>query len=667
MNMTFKGTERPLVLFPSGNVVFRSFDAVLADFLAFRRKRSRLRRSGCIGAFDVNGEPPRPGNRPSDCRKQSPANASPADACQFSGRLRRKAKTCVRFLSRELGLKRAHALPSRICCSQLRSAVRSCFDDLNEIQELSVKTSCKLETCYCQYCEDTLVPTREKKWKEARFQPQRVDESHLALFVKALERNVDAGWNKGKWPYIPNGHACLGKSRLEGGTWIPGEFSDDCEVVSVVSSGKPRIVTLFSEYNSSVLHSLHHSLYDSLKRKGWLLVGEPTNEKVASLNGGAYISVDYSSATDNIKTEYTRAAIEVLIEKGIGMTNEEIACLRVVGRLRVDGRPAESGQPMGSLMSFPLLCLINKTVVDLSLNEFLIRGEISFKEWTSHRCLINGDDLLLRDLSVPGLLLPVIQVHGSEVGLVVNDDKTMVDARKGEINSTLFVDGIKQKKINCGALFMGRCVEDVVGMAYRSSLSVDGFLYLVKRNLGLLRDAKVKLHSPLPLRHLDALIRDLDIRGALRTIPSEGTEPYNPFPVVPVPDGYDLSREEEIALIESRVLRLRSMDFRPVKKIRQIKNEIARQSLRRATRRKPNTGDMTLAVLAKGWEEKRWESLARKDSPVYIVPYEHVCDHCATRSHIERMICEIRELKRVSWLPVRGCQVPGADPSGWAL
>jgi hypothetical protein len=569
-------------------------------------------------------------------------------------------------LEAELGVKRAHALPSRIECGYLRSAIRSCFGYLTEVQELSVKTAQKLEKSFCPYCESSKVQDNIRKWKKERFESVQVDDDHLTLFAAQFGRNVELGWNRGKYPYIPNGHACLGVSRREGGTWVQGDFSTACSVASVVSAGKPRIVTLFSEKNNSLLHSLHRSLYSSLSRKGWLLVGDPTNEHVASLNGGEYISVDYRSATDNIKTAYTRAAIEVLINKGEGLTCDEVLALRCVGSLELDGARATRGQPMGSLMSFPLLCLINKTVVDLALNDLLIKDQIHFKEWSGHRCLINGDDLLLRDTSASGALLPVLIANGEAVGLTVNIEKTMVDSEKGEINSTLFVNAVKQKKSNCGALFMSPDEGDVIGYSDRSTLTIDGFLHCVRRGRMLLYSQQKKIFGPLPCKRFRAIVRDPSIRSSITGSSVKITEAANPFPVVPKPVGYDLTREEEIALIDRRVNRLREEGYRPPRGDLPYTVQVSRTSLRRALKRDKPAGDTQLRVLVDGWELKQKEK--RMEDPLSEhVPFEHVCDECSGKGLAFRLICEIRELKRVAWLPARGCQVPGTDPSDWAL
>jgi hypothetical protein len=445
----------------------------------------------------------------------------------------------------------------------------------------------------------------------------------------------------------------------------------------VVSSGKPRTVTLHSENNTRCLFSLHKALYGTLKRKGWLLVGSPTDSRVASLNGGgSYISVDYSSATDNIKTAYTRAAIEVLIEKGVGLDQPQLAAMRAVGRPTIDGKIATRLQPMGSMMSFPLLCLINKTVVDLAHNDLLTLGEISFKEWTSHRCLINGDDLLYRDFEkLPGKLLERIEVHGRKVGLIINREKTMVCPERGEINSTVFLNGEEEKKINLSALFMGPEVNDVLGFAHQASTTVEGFRTLVRRNLKQLEGQKVKLQSRLPGSRFEILRRDRVIRTALLSRFREEPTQTNLFPVVVKPEGYNLTGEEEIALIDREVIRLReTVDFYHRKEILgslspNLKERIEPfPSLRKALKREPPSEESILRILADGWKESIYK-LLRENVLVGSDPVTTFCGDHVYSSKVAQLVCIMRTYKERKengrLLPIEGDSNPVPDDEGF--
>jgi hypothetical protein len=393
------------------------------------------------------------------------------------------------------------------------------------------------------------------------------------------------------------------------------------------------VVTLFSEGLAANLTPLHRALYKCLRREGWLLVGSPTRERVEFLNGtgeyaaGAYVSVDYKSATDNIKLDYVRRAVKVLKEKaGVPLTDDQCRALDVVANLRV-GDPesgwrssvvCQTGQPMGAVMSFPLLCLINKTTVDMAITDMLRRREVSVKEWRSHRCLINGDDLLYRDFkTAPGKLLSGIRFHGSKIGFIVNDEKTMVDAEYGEINSTVFRNGVEERKVNVSSLFMKRDVADVLGYAAQSVVSRRGFRTVVRRNVGLLYGQKEKVQGPLPGSYFSVLQGDSRIRSAICHDPEVSRVPdTNPLPITRKPAGYDLTRVREVAVINREVERLRSLKRKVPKGLRQRTKEGKLQSVQQALRRKkPRRGESILSVLAHAWEETRWDAVVKEDTP----------------------------------------------------
>jgi len=599
--------------------------------------------------------------------------------CLNRARLRRKAKVLVRFLEAETGLKRAHALSSRIECGFLRSAIRRCFDvsDLNEVDELSIKTAMKVEKTWCKSCR-TKLDALSDKWKKERFAETRVDDDHLSKFATALARNVPEQWNlEGVWPYVPNGHATAYNSCMEGGNWNEEPLDRTMSVAAVVSSGKPRIVTAYSAGLTEVLYPLHKALYACFKRKGWLLTGDPNPEQVASLNGrGEYISVDYESATDKIKTAYSRAAVEVLIRKSVGLSETQEWALRSVGELEIDGSPATIGQPMGMMMSFPLLCLINKTCVDLTLNDLLTEGKISPKEWTSHRCLINGDDLLLRSPVPDGRLeyLPRHMQHGEQIGLRLQMSKTKVSATIAEINSTLFVDGALEKKSNAG-IFKGGDVTDVLGYCDRSTRTIEGFLIAVRH---LVRNLRFQVRKaprlPLPLGKWRALLHEARVnpklKEALTTVVVE--EPVgNAFPIVEEPPGFDLNAVEAKAAIEARVSQLRkegykgegcrgdhsnmfftNMNVRLGIVTRKSVQGIT--SLRKALGRNRTIHQrQVLKVLADVWETKQKKVLVEEDKAsgeddvlMDVLRFEHVCDCCSGSSAISRLQCEIKAFKK---------------------
>lgn len=556
----------------------------------------------------------------SDCPEEEGNHEEPVE-CQAKGFLLGKARGVLRHLKRYHGVKPdGHLPPGGPDCLSFRKSIRDCLPcNLTTVQELSVKTVSKLVRRGCQFCSSQLDATAENYINE-RFKPVEVDTERLTEFKRALSMNVDEGWNLSEDVYIPNGHCSLGANRKQGGNWNEDEFAEYCNVMPILSQGKPRVVTVYSAFNSEVLSPLHRSLFRTLRRKGWLLVGPPTDSKVADLNGrGPLLSYDYRAATDNIKAKCVEAAIEVLMEKAVGLTDEQIACLRVVCELRftADGPVALRGQPMGSLMSFPLLCLINKTVTDLALLDLLKAKKVTFKEWTSHRCMINGDDLLLR--SPVEDYKEYDDAHrrwGDVVGLIVNEEKTMVSNEQGEINSTLFVKGTEVKKTNLSALYMSNSTDDVVGVAYEAASTVAEFRRFVSLNARLLARQSDKFPSPVPRAFRVALLGSPKVRRALKCQPSsvrpadQGT-----LPMTEKPDGYDLSRSEECTATREavqRARRLRLWEAKIDKDARNclevVENAVSLSSVYRPRQKKPER-ELILACCSQFWERKRKKQL----------------------------------------------------------
>jgi len=591
-------------------------------------------RSKATVPFWVDLEPTEPENRFSVLGSKSRKERR-VDCCARSDDLRRKVQKIVRLLAEDQSLKAICKPPSGIVCGSLRASVRSMFPpELTLVQELSIKTAAKAEVQPCTFCEN-LQKRRLDDFRKARSSPVSVEESALERFATSFAANVPDGWNTKKVPYIPNGHGAFAARRKEGGNWVEEPFNEDCRLELVYSSGKPRVVTMYSSYNVAVLTPLHHSLYSFLKRRGWLLVGKPTEERLRQLiehqQNRDWLSFDYESATDNIKTAYVRRAVEILISKGRGLSEDEVRCLRVVSNLRLDGESANSGQPMGSPMSFPLLCLINKTVVDLALTDLLERGEIGFKEWSRHRCLINGDDLLTTSTS-GGCLVSAIARHGESVGLRVNKEKTLQSDEYGEINSTVFRHCVEQKKTNVASLWMGAGVDDVLGFAYESTLTPRGFRMVVERSVTRLARQKIKTTVLLPWAFRESAASSSSIKRALNSLPSvELPAPPNLFPVEPKPVGFSITRDEEATALAHRVRQVRERgsyksipaELKRINVLRKrvtsyVREEKCKPLALLKPAKRPAREDVVLSIFARFWERKRKEELLAADPPEVV-------------------------------------------------
>jgi len=616
-----------------------------------------------------------------------PTELEEPTVCALSAALRRKARAIVKLLRADQRLKAVHPLPKNIVCGSLRSTVRSMYPlSLTVAQELSIKSSTKVEAQPCGFCEAEQKSLLDK-WKKARRQPVSVDQQHLEEFRRAFSRNVPEGWDKDKKRvcWVPNGHASDEFHRSEGGNWNRQEFCREPRVELVYSAGKPRIVTLYSSYNTEVLKPLHDTLYTTIKRKGWLLVGSPTYERLKRLSDGCdgrdWLSFDYSSATDNIKLSYVRAMVDVLKQKSVGMSVDEINCLDVLGDLRVDEESAHSGQPMGSLMSFPLLCLANKTVVDMALSSLLTSGKIDFREWSRHRCLINGDDLLTKDTSSGGLVDAIV-AEGSKVGLVVNKEKTMRHPELGEINSTVFKNCVLEKKTNVSALWMGSDVSDVLGFAREATTTPRGFRMVVLANASRLARQKIKTAHHLPGDLVKQILTSKRLKHAISAQPSSRVpELTNLFPVETMPDGFALSWEEKVEVLTARVNRVRDEgQWRSLpterRRLTRLRKDLAAAPGERLPGRKifkllqpkKTTPEKTvLSIFAREWERKRKEellALSTHDDPTMIVSDLSGIDRILDAIRYERLTNEKLGVRAVEAPVHRSDNFISFEPAG---
>jgi DNA polymerase III delta prime subunit len=161
--------------------------------------------------------------------------------------------------------------------------------------------------------------------------------------------------------------------------------------------------------------------------------------KSTKTNQDLWLSGDYTAATDNFPMSVTNALLEGILEFVDNPSTKEWAryeCSSHVieypeGKLGVQS----SGQLMGSLLSFPLLCF---------LNDFIV-SEAGFSKG---KYLINGDDVVACG--------PIDTINkwkriAPTVGLSLSLGKNFVDPHFCTVNSQLFYDGqcLHTGKVSC--------------------------------------------------------------------------------------------------------------------------------------------------------------------------------------------------------------------------
>jgi len=251
--------------------------------------------------------------------------------------------------------------------------------------------------------------------------------------------------------YVPDQQGCLENSRLEGGTLgtsTEAHSSDDSLVRLGVAKtkGKFRTVTMQSARVKKILRPVHEALYDHLSESGWLVRGDVSREDFEAVfndkrKGEKIISGDYTAATDNIYLEAVSAIVDVLAECA-ELTEEErkvlvgsFTNLRWVGseylgldveeRRGVETHPIKRGSMMGNLVSFPLLCLLNKACFDMACDISYGSGERRIGRFNGDDCLFPGNE---------GFFALWRKITGS-YGLVVNESKTGIEDHWADLNS----------------------------------------------------------------------------------------------------------------------------------------------------------------------------------------------------------------------------------------
>lgn len=355
-------------------------------------------------------------------------------------------------------------------CLALRGSWDSAREDLlrrvrNRKESVRRRLSSTLSSCSrlfdrrCKPCD--FVAERRAKEKWDRHVAKDVDPIDLTLcrsWLPALRlavRELLGGWGRrldgrrvlGGDPflgeYVPDQQGCFEVVSCEGGTIAcsPDEYSGDWALVRrgvAKTKGKHRVVTMQSAEVKSVLTPVHNALYDHISSFGWCVRGDVRKEDFEAVvadrrEGERYISGDYQSATDNIYLPAVEAIVDE-ISKCPELTERERSVL--LGSFRdlrwrsYSGKehPIKRGSMMGNLVSFPILCLLNKACFDIAC-------DITYGSRVRRVGRFNGDDCMF-----PGsdFFFDVWKQVTSTFGLVVNESKTEVSSDWLVLNSTSF-------------------------------------------------------------------------------------------------------------------------------------------------------------------------------------------------------------------------------------
>jgi len=226
--------------------------------------------------------------------------------------------------------------------------------------------------------------------------------------------------------------------------WIRllGEASREipnAEPVALPEALKIRVITKGPPFIQTVLRNLWKFLHSTLRaHRAFRLIGEPvTEEYLLDCLGQrleqheVYLSGDYEGATDNLKSWVSETIANAIADEiGLYDVERRLFLSSLTGHI-IRGQKQTTGQLMGSITSFPILCIANAALsgwaYELSkLKKSLLRDM---------PIMINGDDIAMR---IPTQGYKLWTKITGYAGLKESIGKTFISREFVNINSTNF-------------------------------------------------------------------------------------------------------------------------------------------------------------------------------------------------------------------------------------
>jgi hypothetical protein len=217
-----------------------------------------------------------------------------------------------------------------------------------------------------------------------------------------------------------------------------------CQAYAIPEPCKVRLITK-NEPETWILKPVQMALWESLKSfKIFDLTHGPDIDLTRLHGNGILVSGDYEAATDNFNSDIMKTAAEILAEYIPDDTlrkwfiweagPHEISYPEWTGLNTII---QTRGQLMGSLLSFPILCLANATTYALAIKKCFGKDVLDTLTDTRVPCFVNGDDILFVD-NHPGLYNAWRETAAS-IGLKLSVGKCYRSKRFGLINSQMIL------------------------------------------------------------------------------------------------------------------------------------------------------------------------------------------------------------------------------------
>jgi len=391
--------------------------------------------------------------------------------CPAAGSIRQALNRAITLVGREFSLEDSCQLRFREGdCAALRAQwdsrkaiiLRRSEGNTYDVLKQTLKSCDRFFDVACERCDKVSSAEARRKWQahvaaeppSDPASPASWSVDPMGELVLQVRKLVGTHWARGISRYrerclVPDQNGCLETKGGEGGTLgtDPREYCPDTyalRVGVVKTKGKHRVVTMQSARLKGILRPVHECLYDFLSRKDWLVRGDVTKEHARRVfddvrPGEEIISGDYENATGNIFVSVPSQIANLLAESP-DLSLEEREALVESFRpenlhwVSKKGKswPILRGSMMGNLLSFPILCLLNRAC-------WKIARDLRFKgggdKGGRRAVLINGDDIAFAGDATMYVLWRTVTSH---FGLVVNEGKTGVSRERLELNSRTF-------------------------------------------------------------------------------------------------------------------------------------------------------------------------------------------------------------------------------------
>jgi hypothetical protein len=406
----------------------------------------------------------------------------------------------------------------------------SCVEDLIGLVKVKFEG-------HIAYHDEFLEGHWDQKIISARIKAEiDLDSQGICANIKAKRTNC---------PHLPTDHQIVQRFPA-----VPPYQSPIVEAIALAEPLKVRMITK-AEADTKVLQPLQMALKSYLElqpqfaltsgctKNSYLEDFEESAEKwiyrieqnIQSIDsktedGDLWLSGDYTAATDNFPMSVTNALLEGILSQIDHEPTKMWArweCSPHIIRYPsgIDDGVQTSGQLMGSLLSFPLLCF---------LNDFIV----SDSGFEKGKYLINGDDVVAKG---PDHVIQKWRRNAPKVGLSLSLGKNFIDEHFCTVNSQLFFDAecLHTGKVSCQTRAnrsLGFCFQE---SQFYFGCHDEMYQEFIRRNIHELRQTPRSLFVSTGLGGLGLVtnLKDVDRRLAHEVYLRDFLKPFISSPVVP--------------------------------------------------------------------------------------------------------------------------------------